>query len=215
MALIGSRGTVISMSDSRWPDRRWAKPDREDQWEQQKVRVSDAPDLESGPCQVLRELRAAVASDLSAEHGVIAGENFQRRNVDQDLSSGPQHPIHLIERLSLDLVLERIQHVERGDQVELAAGKGQARGGRAGDTALAAIARVREAAPGDVDAPGPSELPEHLQVMAGAASAVEDPRRLDAFGRLAEQRLDETAESVEPEVVAFGPCRCFEQAIHR
>ena len=50
--------------------------------------------------------------------------------------------------------------------------------------------------------------------MAGAASAVEDPRCLDAFGRLDEQRLDETAESVEPEVVAFGPCRCFEQTIH-
>ena len=126
------------------------------------------------------QLRAAVASDLSAEHGVVAGENFQRRNVDQDLSPGPQHPIHLIERLSLDLVLERVQHVERGDQVELAGRKRQARGGRASDTALAAFARVREAAPGEVDAPGPSELPEHLQVMAGAASAVEDPRRLDA-----------------------------------
>ena len=95
------------------------------------------------------------------------------------------------------------------------AGKGRHGGRRAGDTALAAVARVREAAPGEVDAPGASELPEHLQVVAGAAAAVEDPRRLDAAGRLGEQRLDETAESVEPEVIAFGPCRGFEQAVHR
>ena len=84
---------------------------------------------------MVAELGALVAADLAAEHGMIAFEKIQRRDVDDDLSSWPQHPIHLIERSALHFVVEGVEDVERGNQIELTRREGQLRRRGAGDEA--------------------------------------------------------------------------------
>ena len=66
--------------------------------------------------------------NLASQHGMVSAEDFERGNVDDDLSSGAQHPIHLIERIPLHLVVEGVEQIEGGDEIELVVGKRQARG---------------------------------------------------------------------------------------
>ena len=152
-----------------------------------------------------------VAPDLSAEHGMVAGEHFYCGNVDDDLSSWPQHPIHLIECVPLHLVVEGVEHVERGDEVELAGRERQSSRGCTGDAHFAEAASVGESTPGDVDPAGAAVAAQHREVVSGAAAAVEDERIAAAGSGALEQRLDEPTESVEPEVIPFGAGRGFEQ----
>ena len=115
----------------------------------------------------------------------------------------------------LHLVVERVEDVERGDEVELAGRERQSGRGCACDLALSAAARVGETAPGDVDAAGAAVAAEHRQVVAGAAAAVEDAadRVAPAVARSSSGR-DETAEAAEPEVITLGARRGFEQSVH-
>jgi hypothetical protein len=56
---------------------------------------------------------------------------------------------------------------------------------------------------------------QQRQVVARAAPAVEREQGARGAGGFGEQRLDETAEPAEPEVIALGARRGFEQSIHR
>ena len=163
---------------------------------------------------MVAELGALVAADLAAEHGMVAFEKIQRRDVDDDLSSWPQHPIHLIERSALHFVVEGVEDVERGDQIELTRREGQLRRRGAGDERLAVVPGVGQSAPRDVDAAGAAVPAKHRQVVAGAAAAIEDQRIGDAGGGPDEQRRDEAAKTLEPEVSTLGARGGFEQSVH-
>ena len=122
----GADGTVISALDSTVAAEPLREPDAGDQRQQREIRVSGAQNCEAGALQVVDQLAAAVAADLATELRVVAGQGRQRRDVDQDLSSGPQHPIHLIERVSFHFVVEGVEDVERGHEIEDAGGEGKA-----------------------------------------------------------------------------------------
>src|SRR4029077_10272891 len=59
------------------------------------------------------------------------------------------------------------------------------------------------------------ELSEKCQVIAGAASAIEDQGSDAAFDRLAEQRRDEQPEAAKPKMSRFGTRSCAQEMLHR
>jgi hypothetical protein len=178
------------------------------------VRIGDSPDLEPGPRQMIPELRPTVSTAFASEHRVVAGQGFQRGNIDQDLSSGPQHPIHLTERVALHLVVESVEDVKRGDEIELTAGEGQAGGGGLGDLAFALLPGVGEPTPRDVDAARAPVAPQQGQVVPGPAPAVEDASPAQAADRFSEDWFDKASEPPEPKVFALGERGRFEESVH-
>ena len=160
--------------------------------------------------------RPREALNLPTEHGVVASKPRKRRHIEYEVTSGPHHPIHLSESRSRVPVVEGVDDVEGRHDVERRVGERQGCGGGLGDSPLVVLVRVGETAEGQVDPEGPAEPAEHLQVVAGAASAVEDARvvAIDGSGGLLEERTHETAEAAEPEMIALGARGHFEKSIH-
>ena len=124
--------------------------------------------------------------------------------------------MHLFERVALDLVVERVEDIKRGDEIEDGVGEGQTRRRRARNLTLAAGPAVGEAAPGDVYPDGATVLAQQPQVVTSAAAAVQREQRTSGAARhLLDQRADEPTKSAEPEVVALGSRRRFEPTIHQ
>ena len=67
---------------------------------------------------------------------------------------------------------------------------------------------------GQVEAVGAPEPSEQLEVGAGAAPAVEDPRACTAVERLANRGRDERAEAAKPEMTRFGARGGAQQVVH-
>ena len=147
---------------------------------------------------------------------MVAAERGKRGNIEYEVTSGPHHPIHLFERCGRPDIVERVNHVERRDDVENAVGEGQRGCGRLGDQPLTMVTRVRETAVRQIDSEGTAVLPDHLQVVAGSAAAVEDPgdATLDILSSLLEERTHETTKAVEPEMLALCASRHLEKSIH-
>jgi hypothetical protein len=193
-----------------------AEPDPGQQGQNRRVRVCQSLDAEACPLEVHAETAARVSLHLAAEHRMVAPEPRQRGHVQDEVTSGAHHPIHLFERRPGAPVVERIDDVEGRDDVEDAVAEGQGRRRSLGGEALAVPLRVGQAAVGEVDAERRTVTAQHAEVVSGAAAAVEEPQPLAAerAGRLVEQRRDEAAEPVEPEMFALGARGHFEKSIH-
>jgi hypothetical protein len=75
-------------------------------------------------------------------------------------------------------------------------------------------ARVRDPAECDID-PGRAPVgAEQAKVVAGSASAVQDPQVRAPGGRPLEERRHEAPETVKPEMILLGAGRGFEKSIH-
>ena len=145
---------------------------------------------------------------------MIAAQHRHRRDVDDRAAARLQQPEHLADRRPLVRLGQRIQHVERRDDVEAGAGKGN--GGHAGarEARAARVTADAESGLGEVEPVGAAEAGEQCEVGAGAAAAIEQPRVRQSGGRALEQRRDECAEAAEPEVTRFRPCGCAQQVFH-
>ena len=153
--LTGAAGTVISLVDSLWPPRRCANRTAGDQRQEREVRVGDAQDAEAGPREVVAQLarggsggprrRAPSGCRCSAFSAATLTISVRRAAAPDTSPSSASRSISSS---------KRVEHVERGHEVEVAAGKGRLRRRRARDLPLTARARVGEPAPGDVDAEG-------------------------------------------------------------
>ena len=120
-----------------------------------------------------------------------------------------QHPEHLADRVPLDVVRKRIDHVERRHQVEPGGGEGEPGRRGPGDLALPLGPRVLKSGPCQVDTVSTAVFPEHGQVVPGAAAAIKDlgtDPLADPSDGAGNQRFDEPAEAAEPEVIALGAC---------
>jgi len=78
----------------------------------------------------------------------------------------------------------------------------------------AASSRDGQARPRQIEPPRAAVSLQEPEIAARAASTVEEPQPRSVAGRLLQQRRDELPESTEPEMVAFGARRRFEQSIH-
>ena len=147
---------------------------------------------------------------------MIASEPRKCRDIEQKVTSGPHHPIHLIERCRGAAVVERVDDVEGRHDVELAVGEGQCGRGRLGDRSFAFALRVGETAVSQVDAGRFAEAPQHAEVVPRAAAAIENPRvaSFDRARGFFEQGPHETTETMKPKVLALGARRHFEKSIH-
>jgi hypothetical protein len=125
------------------------------------------------------------------------------------VSARGEHAKHLGQRGLFVPVVQRVNDVEGGDDVEGPALKGKAGRGGLGDRALAALVRVGEAGPGQIDAGSTPVAAQHAQVVPGSASAVENLRRLDAARRVLHERRHEPPQPAEPEVIALGARGCL------
>ena len=216
MALSGLGGTLISLVDSRCPKMRCPNRTPATMGRIETFVYVKRLTLNPALAKMGAKRRPRVALNLPTEYGMVASKPRKRRDIQYEVTSGPHHPIHLIESRSRVPVVERVDDVEGRDDVEGGVGKRQGGCGRLGDSRLVVLVGVGETAVGQVDPERRAEPAEHLQVVAGAASAVEDARlvAIDGSGGVLEQRPHETAESVEPEMIALGARSHFEKSIH-
>ena len=145
---------------------------------------------------------------------MVAAQDFHGRDIDQGITSGTDQPIHFVDCGALYRLLEGMQDVERGDDIERVAGErngGDGCAGKAGPPELPADLK-----PGrrEIEAECASVVPEQFEVGAGAASAIEQQRLRNASCGLAQQRRDEQTKPIEPEMVRFGERRRAQQVIH-
>jgi len=161
------------------------------------------------------EVHAEWARTNLAEHRVVTAKEVHRRHVDDRVPAGLEHPEHLGDRGPFRLVLERVEHVERGHQIEGGARKRRRRDVGAGEPPAAGFAADVQAGGAQIEAEGAAVRRQHLDVRAGTAAAVEEERvRPPGEGRLDERR-DEGAEAAEPEVTRFRDRGRAQQVFHR
>ena len=110
---------------------------------------------------------------------------------------------HLEDRRLFDRVRQHLEHVERRHQIERAAAKGDVADGGLGD-AMAVGLRELGADARQVEADGVAKGPQHLEIRAGAAAAIEDPRRRHAGGGARDRGAHVLAEATKPEVRLLG-----------
>ena len=152
---------------------------------------------------------------------MIAAKRIERGGIDDDVAAGLEHPEHLANRRALDVVVERVNDIERRDQIEPRAAEGEGGGRRPRDFSLAASVRDLQTRPRQVDTIGAPELPQQGQVVTGAAAAVENLRGraaagpgLGFFHGPRDERPDEPPEATEPEMIAFRARGRFEETFH-
>src|SRR5207237_205891 len=116
--------------------------------------------------------------------------------------------------------VERVNDIERRDQIEPRAAEREGGGRRPRDFSLAASVRDLQTRPRQVDTIGAPELPQQGQVVTGAAAAVENLRGRGAaagpgfFHGPLDEGPDEPPEAAEPEMVAFHARGRFEETFH-
>ena len=145
---------------------------------------------------------------------MVPAQDLHGRDIDEGISSGTDQPIHFVYCGALYRLLEGIQDVERGDDIERVAGKGNGGDGRAGKAGSPEPPADLKPGRREIEAECASVAPEQFEVGAGAASAIEQQRPCDAPRGLAQQRRHEKTKPVEPEVARFGERRRAQQVIH-
>ncbi len=149
-----------------------------------------------------------MAVRLLRQHGMLAVQDLQRGHVQQQPSAGFEDAPHLEDRRLFDGVRQHLEHVERGHQIERAAAKGDVADGGLGD-AMAVGLRELGADARQVEPDGAAKGPQHLEIRAGAAAAIEDPRRRHAGGGAGDRRAHVLAETTKPEVRLLRPVGQF------
>ena len=140
-------------------------------------------------------------------------QDVQRRDVDHERASGLEDPGHFRHRPPRIVFGERVQHVERGDEVERRVVEREGGDAGAGQPGEPGPARAAEAGPIQVDAVSAGQRRERPQVPARAASRVEHARPVAPGERRVEQGTREPAEPAKPEMPGLGVRRGFEQSV--
>ena len=125
-----------------------------------------------------------------------------------------QHAKHLLDRFAVIVFVEAIQHVERGDQIELRVCKRQVNDAGSHDARLSVVGRTPHAGPRIVEPKGSAELRQNGEVRASATPAVQQHRLADTGGRTSQQWPHKAAKPSKPEVAPFGLTGGFEQTFH-
>jgi hypothetical protein len=145
---------------------------------------------------------------------VVASEQTQRRDVDNQRASRPQYPEHLSDGNRLVVLGQAIQDVERRHEIEKAVSERNPRDRRVGETALSVAARELEPVPRQIKSRGSAKLAEHDEVGACSAAAIQNARRLPPGERVSDERTGETPKAGPPEMALLDAIGGFEQAIH-
>jgi hypothetical protein len=216
--LTGAAGTVISWCAARFrtqPSPPLQGADDQERRQQGEIRVGQTDDFESCAPEPLVEQAPAVTPDFVAQHRMVAAQRVHRRDVDDRVPARLQHAMHFGDRGALILVLERINDVERRDEVE---GAGWERhGGHAGSRhpRHPRLSRDRQADRGEIEAERAAEAIEPCEVGARSAAAVEDGRIRSSSRRAPDQRHDEGPQAAEPEMASLGQRGTAQQVLHR
>ena len=126
--------------------------------------------------RTLGEPRSAVALHLAAEDGMVAAQDVHGGDVHNDVAAGARDAVHFCHRGALLRLVQGVEHVERGHDVERVRRKGDV--GHAGErqAGSARLASDAQADRGQIEAVGASEAREELEVVARATPAVEQGR---------------------------------------
>ena len=114
-----------------------------------------------------------------------------------------------------DVRREALQDVEAGDHVEGVVAKRHMHDAGLREPMRPVVLGELETGPREVESVRGAVLGEHRQVHAGAAAAVEQAPRWVCRDGARHERRDECAETLEPEMFAFGAASGFEQEIHQ
>src|SRR5438093_5897639 len=129
---------------------------------------------------------------------MIAAKNFERRDVDDREATRFEQPEHFRKCGALVPFFERVEDIERRDQVECRAGKGRGRDACPHQLCAAGLAAESEPRLRLVEAAGATEATEPFDVRSRTAAAIENADRGSACG-LQDEGFDECAEPVKPE----------------
>src|SRR5262245_13780689 len=135
-------------------------------------------------------------------------------DVDDEAAAGLQDAAHFPKRSGFRRIVQSINNVERWNEVEKCVRKREVRRGGLGDSPFSSTLRKREPGPCQVDSDRGTILSKQLEIVAGAASAIEDRRCLAAAYRVGEQRCHEAPESTEPEMILLGERGGLQESIH-
>ena len=213
-ALTGADGTAMSVPASSGVARPMALAHGEHQRKQGEVRIGEPHDLEAGMGQHPTQAAARRAVHFPPEQRVVASQHAERRHVHDHPATRTQHAEHLGHRRPLLTLVQRIEHIERGHQVEEPGAHRDVGHRCAGHAALSRPIGHLDAPLRDIQAERAAEFGEDAKVGAGPTAAVEDGRRCATGDRLDDERPNEGAEASEPEVDLFGAIGSFEKAIH-
>ncbi len=131
-------------------------------------------------------------------------QDLHRGDVGDQRAARLQHPRHLAHGRGLDGIRQHLQHVEGRHDVEARRGIRHRRRRRLRQHPSPRLPSRTQAAEGVVEPEGAAVALEQDDVVAGAAAAVEQPRRGESANRVLERGRDEPAETLEPEVARLG-----------
>src|SRR5712691_9574931 len=122
---------------------------------------------------------------------MIAAKRLHRRDIDDGKPAGARDAVHLGNGRALVRRLQRVQNVERGDDVERPAWKRRGGNRSADEPGAARFATDPQAGLRDVEPVRAAETAEELQVGSGAAPTVQKANGRYSLRCLAEQRRHE------------------------
>ena len=146
---------------------------------------------------------------------MVAAQHLHGRHVDQKPAARLRHPVHFANRRVLDRVGQGIQYVEGSDDIERGVGKGDRTDGSAREPLSAGRSTKFQAAGGEVEAECQTESPEQVEIVARAATTVEQSEIGPVGCCTFEKWRDEVAETAKPEMALFGGRCRTQQVIHR
>ena len=181
--------------------------------EDRQVRVSHSPDDKSRRFEASPEVPPAVTAHFVRKNRVIPSEKVERCDVDDEPAARFEHARHFGDCLSLGRVIERVEHVERRHQIEPLRGERQVRRRRARREALAPLPRELQPGPREIDSVRATVAAQPREIVARAATAIEDVEGRSAGG-VGNERFNESTEPAEPEMIALGARRRLEEPAH-
>ena len=145
---------------------------------------------------------------------MVAAEELHCGDVHHRKAAWLRDAEHFGDGGGLIALRKRIQHIEGGDDVKGIARKGKRRYSGPSQARASGLSADFESESCQVEPESASKLSEQLQIVAGAAAAIEKKGVVAAFGGLTEQRGDEQAEATKPEMPRLGTIGLLQHAVH-
>src|SRR6185436_10128666 len=140
------------------------------------------------------------------KHRMIALQKVHCRGVEHQEPSRPQHTKHFSDRRSFHFVVERVDHVERRDDVKGLSRERKVCNRRLRNSAIATAPGEAEPRPVEIDANCRAVTSKPSEIVTRAAATIENSSSRSGSYCLGDERDHEPAKSSEPEMIAFGSC---------